>query len=134
MTQWLSKSLPLPAGLETGDECELRDQGEEAGIVRCKGMSLDAEEIIQHLEGGMQAVKLGVLWQENIRFILNDDLSIKRLKFGDIFQEQADENSDEDTISQFDASFAIMSMELSKLLPEILEFFGGEDTSAILEH
>jgi recombination associated protein RdgC len=133
MTHWLQKASLIPTGFELGDECELRDQGEEAGIVRCKSMDLRCEEVQQHLESGKQVVKLGTIWNENISFILNDDLSIKRLKFGDLLQEKADDSSDEDAASKFDASFAIMSLELAKLLPEILNAFGGEDTSAVIE-
>ncbi len=134
MTHWLQKESLIPSGFEAGDECELRDQGEDGGTVRCKGMDLSCKEVLQHIENGMQVIKLGMRWQENISFILNDDLSIKRLKFGDVLQEQADDSSDEDAASQFDASFAIMSLELAKLIPDILEAFGGEDTSAIIEN
>ncbi len=133
MTHWLQQESLIPTGFEAGDECELRDQGEEAGIVRCKGMDLSCSEVGQHLENGKQVVKLGMIWQENVTFILNDDLSVKRLKFGDVLQEQADDSGDEDAASKFDASFSIMSLELAKLIPEILEAFGGEDTSAVIE-
>ena len=72
-------------------------------------------------------------WEENISFMMNEDLSIKRLKFGDVMQEQLDDSGADDAASKFDASFAIMSMEFSKLLPAILDAFGGEDKSAVIE-
>jgi len=133
MTSWLAKDALLPTGFEAEAECELRDPGEEGGVVRCKGVELDSEEISIHLEAGKQVVKLAMTWEENISFLLNEDLSIKRLKFGDVMQEQLDDSGAEDAASKFDASFAIMSMEFAKLLPAVLDAFGGEDKSAIIE-
>ncbi len=133
MTNWLAKNTLIPTGFEAEPECELRDMGEEGGVVRCKGVELDGEEISTHLEAGKQVVKLAMTWEENISFLLNEDLSIKRLKFGDVMQEQLDDSGADDAASKFDASFAIMSMEFAKLLPAIIEAFGGEDKSAIIE-
>ncbi|UZE97570.1 recombination-associated protein RdgC [Alkalimarinus alittae] len=133
MTSWLTKDALMPTGFEAEPECELRDPGEEGGVVRCKGVELDGEEISTHLDAGKQAVKLAMTWEQNISFVMNEDLSIKRLKFGDVMQEQLDDSGAEDAASKFDASFAIMSMEFAKLLPAVLDAFGGEDKSAIIE-
>ena len=48
-------------------------------------------------------------------------------------QEKLDDSGAEDAASKFDAGFAIMSMEFDRLIPEILEAFGGEDKSAVVE-
>src|SRR5690606_20508862 len=61
-----------------------------------------------------------------------EDLTLKRLRFGDILQEQAHDSGAEDAAAQFDADFAILSMELARPLPQILDAFGGEDDSALL--
>lgn len=133
MTQWLNKDRNLPTGFEIGSECELRDTGEEGGVVRCRGMELDGEEIATHLQSGKMAVKLAVSWEDNIQFLMNDDLSIKRLKFGDVLQEQLEANGGEDAATRFDAAFSIMALELAKLIPAVLDAFGGEDRSAVIE-
>ncbi|MCP5161991.1 MAG: recombination-associated protein RdgC [Hahellaceae bacterium] len=133
MTQWIAKDAHLPTGLVSQDDCELRDTGPEGGVVRCKGVALDSDEIAGHLTAGKQVVKLAMEWEENISFLLQEDLSIKRLKFGDSFQEQLDNTEADDAAARLDASFSLMSLELSRLLPALLEAFGGEDTSALIE-
>lgn len=132
MTAWLNKDMDIPVDMELGFECELTSNGEEKGSVRYKGLELDNEQIQQHIASGMQVKTLAVTWKETISFILSSDLTIKRLKFSDVVQEKLDDINTEDAASQFDASFAIMALELDQFMPEVLNAFGGEDTSALL--
>ena len=81
----------------------------------------------------MEVTKLAVEWQENVSFLLGSDLTIKRIKFGDVLQDQLDDANAEDAASAFDAGFAIMTLEFDRLIPDVLSAFGGEDTSAIIE-
>jgi len=133
MTQWLQGTRPLPTGFELQDECELREPGDSGGIVRCKGCDLQSEEFKAHLEAGKRVVKLALSWEEKISFIIAEDLTIKRLKFSDVLQEQAQDSGAEDAADRFDADFSILAMELSRLIPQVLEAFGGEDDSALLK-
>lgn len=132
MTQWLLGTRPLPTGFQVQDECELREPGDSGGIVRCKGCDLQSEEFKAHLEAGKRVVKLAMNWEDKISFILAEDLTIKRLRFSDVLQDQAQDTNAEDASARFDADFAILSMELSLLIPQILDAFGGEDDSALM--
>ncbi len=133
MTHWVTKDASLPAAFTLGYECELTSNGEDKGSIKYKGLELDQKQIEQQIQSGMEVTKLAVDWRESLSFILANDLTIKRLKFGDLLQEQLDDMNAEDAAAQFDAGFSIMCMELDKLIPEVLEAFGGEDTSALIE-
>tara|TARA_R110001592_G_scaffold175466_1_gene414614 strand:- start:38078 stop:39004 length:927 start_codon:yes stop_codon:yes gene_type:complete len=133
MTHWVTKDASLPAEFTLGYECELTSNGEEKGSIKYKGLELDQKQIEQQIQSGMEVTKLALDWRESVSFLLGSDLSIKRIKFGDLLQEQLDDSSAEDAASQFDAGFSIMSMEFDRLIPDILNAFGGEDTSAVLE-
>jgi len=124
MTAWLGDKGPQ-GGFIVSDECELRDPMEEGGIVRCRRQDLMGDEIESHLKAGKQAVKLALEWDERISLVLCDDLSIKRLGFMDMIQEEAAEVAAEDDAARFDADFAIMSLELGRFIPRLLEQFGG---------
>jgi len=124
MTAWLGEKAPQ-GGFIVSDECELRDPMEEGGIVRCRRQDLMGDEIESHLKAGKQAVKLALEWDERISLVLCDDLSIKRLGFMDIIQEEAADVAAEDDAARFDADFAIMSLELGRFIPRLLEQFGG---------
>lgn len=133
MTHWVTKDASMPAELTLGYECELTSSGDEKGSIKYKGLELDQKQIEEQIQSGMEVTKLALDWRESISFLLGSDLSIKRIKFGDMLQEQLDDNNAEDAASQFDAGFSIMSMEFDKLIPDILNAFGGEDTSAVIE-
>jgi len=126
MTAWVEGTDRTP-DFEPLDECELRDPGEEGGVVRCRRQDLSSDEIQGHLRAGKQVVRLGVEWNERLSCVLGDDLTIRRLRFGDMLQEEAAESSADDVAARFDADFALMSLELGRFFPRFLEVFGGEE-------
>ena len=133
MTHWVTDPTSLPSNLSVGFECELTSNGEEKGSIKYKGLELDQEQIDQQIKSGMEVTKLAVDWRESISYLLGSDLSVKRIKFGDMLQDQLEDSNAEDAAATFDAGFTIMTAEFDRLIPEILEAFGGEDTSAVIE-
>ncbi|TNE74939.1 MAG: recombination-associated protein RdgC [Gammaproteobacteria bacterium] len=132
-TGWLNETIDLPPQVVLGSECELKDPSEDGGVVRCKGLDLKADEIRNHLEAGMQVTKLALTWDDNVSFVLDEELGIRRLKFGETLQDQLDDVDADDAAAKFDAAFTLMTLELSRLIPGLLEALGGEDRSAIVE-
>ncbi len=124
MTGWL-EGQPLPVEFQLGDECELRDPMEDGGIVRCRRQDLTGDEIKAHLKAGKQLVRVALEWHERLALVLAEDLSIRRLKFLDVIQEEAAEAEAEDAVTRFDVDFALMSLELGRFIPRLLELFGG---------
>ncbi|RLA20836.1 MAG: recombination-associated protein RdgC, partial [Gammaproteobacteria bacterium] len=111
------------------DECELRSPEEAGGIIRCKRQDLAAPEIKNHLDTGKQVIKLAVSWSDRLSFIVDENLSIKRLKFLELIQDQVADTESDSAEEQFDVDFTIMSQELSAFLPRLLELFGGENSA-----
>ena len=129
MTRWLNGD-DVPHDFTLGDECELRDTVEDGGIIRCKRQDLTTEEIQVHLDAGKRAVKLAIDWQEQLSCVIQDDLTIKRLRFGEEILEQSKEADSDDAAAAFDNDFSIMTLELSRFIPRLLEVFGGENMAA----
>jgi len=115
MTRWVASGA-LPDGLELGDACELRDPRDERALVRCSGQDLGAEEIATHLRAGKEVVKLALRWREQLEFLLQEDLSLRRLRFADALLDAALESDIEDEAARFDAEFAIMALQLRELI------------------
>jgi recombination associated protein RdgC len=128
MTQWLLQN-ETPADVLIEDECELRAPEEAGGIIRCKRQDLAAPEIKNHLDTGKQVIKLAISWSDRLSFIVDENLSIKRLKFLDLIQDQVADTETATAEEQFDVDFTIMSQELSSFLPRLIEIFGGENRS-----
>ena len=126
MTDWLRYGV-VPGDFEVENECELREPGEDGSIIRCKRQDLGSDEIRAHLDAGKQASKLALRWEDRLSFILDEDLSIKRLKFEELIQQEAEDVETDDAATRFDADFALMSLELSRFLQRLLEVLGGEE-------
>lgn len=127
LTEWLKEGA-APAGFMLEDEVELRSALEHGGIIRAKQHDLLSEEIKVHLEADKLVTKLALNWAETISFILSDDMSIKRLKFSEELREQNDDVTNEDVAARFDADFALVTGELSRFIPDLIEALGGEET------
>ncbi|POF92451.1 recombination-associated protein RdgC [Pseudomonas putida] len=126
MTDWV-KSQQAAEGFYVLDECELRDTAEDGGIVRCKRQDLTGEEIQLHLSTGKVVTQLALAWQDKLSFILDDKMVIKRLKFEELLQEQAEQDGGDEAAQQFDASFQLMMMTFAEFLPVLFEALGGEE-------
>ncbi|MES9913573.1 MAG: recombination-associated protein RdgC, partial [Candidatus Sedimenticola sp. 4PFRAG1] len=124
MTAWL-RGVDPAADFVVQDECELRDTVEEGGIIRCRRQDLEGEEIRVHLDAGKQVVRLAVEWHERLALVLTEDMSVKRLKFMDVIQEEAAEAETDDEAARFDVDFSLMSLELGRFIPRLVEIFGG---------
>ncbi|MCO7522651.1 MULTISPECIES: recombination-associated protein RdgC [Pseudomonas] len=126
MTDWV-KSQQAAEGFYVLDECELRDTAEDGGIVRCKRQDLTGEEIQLHLSTGKVVTQLALAWQDKLSFVLDDKMVIKRLKFEELLQEQAEQDGGDEAQQQFDASFTLMMMTFTEFLPLLFEALGGEE-------
>jgi recombination associated protein RdgC len=130
MTDWLAAG-EAPGGFELDADCELKDGSENGAVVRCSRIDLTSDEIRQHIATGKQATKLGLIWNEKIRFQLTDALQLKRIQFLDVLQEEASQAGD-DRESLFAATFLLMSEELGELVSALVEALGGlEDSQAL---
>jgi recombination associated protein RdgC len=122
MTAWVAAGQ-TPDGLELGDACVLRDPRDERALVRCSGQDLGSEEIATHLRAGKEVVKLAVRWREHLEFLLDEDLSLKRLRFAGALLDEALEPDVEDEAARFDADFAMLVLQLRELIERLDELF-----------
>jgi len=126
MTEWV-KTQKAADDFYVLDECELRDTHEDGGIVRCKRQDLTSEEIQLHLSTGKQVTQLSLAWQDKLSFVLDDKMVVKRLKFEELLQDQAEEDGGEEALGQLDASFTLMMLTFGEFLPALFEALGGEE-------
>ncbi|AVR86995.1 recombination-associated protein RdgC [Thauera aromatica] len=125
MTDWLAGS-EAPAGFTIDQDCELRSIAEDKAAVRYVRHPLEGDEVKGHLEAGKLPTRLALTFDDRISFVLTEKLEIKRLDFLDIVRDQLGEADKDDTEAVFNAEFALMTGELSHLLPAVVEALGGE--------
>ena len=124
MADWLAGG-DAPAGFTIDRDCELKASGDEKSAVRYVRHPLEGDEIKAHLASGKVPTRLALTWDDRISFVLTEKLEIKRLAFLDLLKEQAEKNA-EHADEQFDADFVLMTGELSRFLPQLVEALGGE--------
>lgn len=124
MTQWLAAGEPA-SGFTIDRDCELRSGREDKATVRYSKHLLDANEVKHHLEAGMRATRLALTWDARISLVLCEDMHVKRLAFLDLLQEQSEQSAGSEGADAFEADFAIMTGELARFLPQLVEALGG---------
>ncbi|PXF31793.1 hypothetical protein WH50_08005 [Pokkaliibacter plantistimulans] len=127
MTTWLNDFSTLPGDVTVGDECELRDPQEDGGIIRVRRQALDSEEIQTHLDAGKQTTRLSLHWQDSLSFTLCDDLSLKRLQASERLQDELDNTQTDSMDQELDALFTLSALELNRLIPVMIDWFGGKE-------
>ncbi len=125
MSQWLNQEN-LVAAFKCLEECELKDQSGAGAVITVKGQDLHCDEITMHLDAGKQVSKLALEWDETLSFVLHEDLSVKRLKPTDQLSTELNEENSEDPLARLDADISRLTLELQRLLPQLLNAFGGE--------
>lgn len=124
MAAWLL-SHEAPGLFDVDRECELKATDDSQGVVRYSKHTLNNEEVRKHIQNGKMVTRLALAWNGRVSFVLNDTLQVKKLKFLDgVFDSGGEATApDED---RFDADVAIVTGELGKLVPELIEALGGE--------
>lgn len=127
LSGWVMGSHDLPAGIELEQECEIKDTlADESGVIKVKGQDLTSNEIRAHIEGGMEVSKLALCWEQQLRMVLHDDLTLHRLKLTDEYRDQLEEQAPEEELAALDADITQLGLEYTRLFPQLLAAFGGE--------
>ncbi len=130
MTGWLAANEA--AGNFTIDlDCELRAVTDEKAAVRYVRHALDGKDVQDHLAAGKLPTRLALTFDDRISFILTEKMEIKRVAFLDVIKEEAERQADAADM-QMEADFALMSGELARLIPALLEVLGGEEKDALV--
>ena len=120
MTSWL-RGKKASDHFIIDEDCELFCPLVANNIVRLKSQDLQGDEISTLLDAGKKVKMMGVTWNSYVSCLLCDDLSIKRLRFVGIGEA---EEQVESAVDQFDQDFAIMTVQLQKLINSVFSAFG----------
>lgn len=123
MTGWL-RDNNAPEWLTLLDDGKLKSF-ETDSQATFKHQDLESDEIIQHVQAGKLVTSLALEWENHLKFTLNEDGTLSRLKFSDEIREKNDDISKEDIAQRFDADFFLMTAELGELLEKLSAEFGN---------
>ncbi len=123
MSHWLS-SREAPVGFTVDRDCELKTPDDQKSTVRYSRHTLEIDEVAQHIAAGKVPTQLALTWNDRISFVLTETAQVKKLKLLDVVLDGVQEGGKDD--DGFDTDAAILTGELSAMLPDLLEALGGE--------
>ncbi len=127
MADWLVSGEP-PVVFSVDRECELKSTDEMKSVVRYARHPLDTEEVREHIAQGKRPTRLALTWGGRVSFVLTETGQLKKLDFLDgVFEGQGAARGED----EFDADAAILTGELGRLLPDLIEALGGEQQPGI---
>lgn len=122
MAQWLLEQ-EAPEGFYIDQECELKASDDSGAVVRYGRHPLDIEEVRQHIAQGKLPTKLALTFEDRVSFVLTDGLRLRSIQLQDVARD------DGGAESGFDADVAIITGELTRLLPALTVALGGDSAA-----
>ena len=126
---WLAAD-EAPAGFTVDEDTELRSTAQSKATVRYVRQAVDAEDVQRHIASGKQCTRLALTWSDRVSFVLSENLGIKRVAALDVLKENTDSGAT-DEAERFDADFALMTGELTRMLQDVFDALGGEKKEAL---
>lgn len=106
-----------------GNSCKIYDQTLPGKSIIYKNEQLSSQELMTQLQNGRAVKKLSIDFEDRIRFMLHENLSISGIKILESIQDAEEYESAE---AKFDADFTIMTGMYSELIDAVVEALGGE--------
>ena len=122
MTEWLLQGH-AEGDFELGYNVLLQGVGDVVPKVKISKKDLTHPEVIQHAKNGMKVVELELEWREQISFTLTQNFALKRIRFLDVLQEEAEQGDDAASLTF--ASQIIMVEALGEMINELANLLGG---------
>lgn len=99
LTGWIAGE-PLREDISLGEEAILKDTLEGGAVARLSNQDLEGEEVTHHLEAGKQCTRLGLVISEAISCTIDEDLTVRKIKFLDAAMEKIENTEREDLYAE----------------------------------
>jgi recombination associated protein RdgC len=122
MATWLVER-EINEQFDFGRECELQASDESKACVKYARHNLDIVEIGEHIKMGKIPKTLSITWNDKVNFVLNHAMQLKKIK---LLEDGTGEQGTNEHEDGFDGDVAIITGELSQVVPDLIAVLGGE--------
>ena len=112
-----------PEEFGLGRECRMKDMSDPKSTVSWLDMDLYDNSVRTHVKGGLTLDRLGVQFDSVLRFSIDQELVVRKLKLEGM--EELDDLDDEDPLARHDAEFTLLAGLVTKLLGSLKKNLGG---------
>ena len=118
LTIWAEGELGVPH-FKLGDQAELKDPLEGNGIISCKNQDITSDEMLIHFDSGKWITKIKIIDERGVNFIVNSDLTLKRIKFDSTILDENEDIGSDEFDKRLEADFIIMANLLSTTINDL---------------
>lgn len=129
MTRWL-ESGDLPDGYELDSDCVLMSRAEDGGSANLRKHDLTVDEVKHHIAAGKVVTRLGLIWRDRMRFVLDAKGMLRNIKPTDLLMEPLDALDEVDATARSIAALNLRNLTMRALLDELLAALGGVVTGS----
>ena len=122
MAHWLV-STEAPNQFTVDRDCELKTPDEQKSSVRYSNHTLEIDQVAEHIRSGKVPKKLAMTWNDRVSLVLFHTGQVSKIKLHLVVLDGVDGSGDDD---EFDTDAAIITGELSALIPDLINALGGE--------
>ena len=123
MTSWLLNN-EAAGNFELDSDCVMCGVGNDAAKVKITSQDLTSQMVTAHAESGKVVTELGLVWNDQVTFVLTENLTLKKVNFGSVLRDDA-ANQGDDMESLACAIRTITTQTLSLIFAELIEHLGG---------
>lgn len=113
MSEWVAANRPAQ-NFALGDECAMSEDA-EGSSVKFARQDLCADEVLAHFDVGMSVDSLGLQFNDRIGFVLDTDLTIRKIRLFDNVMDDLASADDDTAESELAPRFTLMALELREL-------------------
>ena len=126
MTEWVDVPEEISPFFTILEDIKLQSALEKGGRISAKDLDTKGDEIKAALVNDKLVVSLGLKFGDELKFKLDDSMTLKGMKFSDQVLEQSDDA--ETMITKCQADFFIMTSVMRRMLKDLIRLAGGEKT------
>ena len=138
MTDWVSCEIENNQSFVTnkfsiGMEAHFDSLGDNSAKAVVKNQDLSSDEVKAHLDADKYVTKLSLDFNDEMSFVLCDDLSFKKIRFFDVITEQNDDIDSDDKLAKFNDDFSLMSNVINEMIYNLHAEFSIETNDYVEE-
>lgn len=111
-----------PDQFALGRECRMQDTANARSIVRWTDFDLSEPTIREHVGNGMRLTQLGIVYDNVMSCVLDEDGVISKIRFLGM---DDDGNDQDERLARLDAEFVLTTGTLRKMLGDLKQLLGG---------
>jgi len=112
-----------PLGFSLGRECRMQDVMESKSVAIWRDFELTDPSIRQHVVEGMRLTHLGVVFDEVMNCVMDQEGVVSKVKF--IEGDAVDQWDSEDPMAKLDADFVLLTGAVRRLIEDLKKLLGG---------